>query len=270
MFLVSAGLSVSLGLMGFANLAHGALYMLGAYIGISAAGITGYWGALFLAPVAVGAIGAALYLGLLSRVTSGGSMAQVLISFGLIFVTVELVRIVWGDVALTLDPPDVLSGQLHILGISYPAYRLFIIITGAITLLALWLTVTQTNIGTALRASAENPAMARAMGVRTKRLFTLTFTFGAGLAGMAGIIAAPILSASPVMAVNILIPALIVTVVGGTGSITGTASGALIVATAETMGAALWPDISAISTYVVLAIILIRRPEGLLTTDRSH
>ena len=161
LLLISSGLSVSFGLMGFVNLAHGALYMLGAYIGITVAAKAGFWVALLAAPLAVGLLGAALYLGLLSRLR--GPMQQVLASFGLVFIAVEVVRILWGDVPLTLDRPAILTGARPVLGVDYPAYRLFIILLGLGVGGALWLAIHRSSLGAMLRASVENPAMARAI-----------------------------------------------------------------------------------------------------------
>ncbi|WBU53222.1 branched-chain amino acid ABC transporter permease [Paracoccus sp. SCSIO 75233] len=266
LFLISAGLSVSFGLMGFANLAHGALYMLGAYLGISVAAKAGFWVALIASPLIVGLTGAALHLGLLRRIAGKGPMPQVLVSFGLVFIAVELVRIVWGDVPLTLAAPEALSGTVRILGVPYPAYRVFVILTGAAVAILLWLIVHRTGIGAALRAAVENPDMARAIGIDTGRLFLGVFTLGAALAGLGGVVAVPIVSASTSMAMTALIPALIVTVIGGMGSVTGAMLGAVIVAVIEVFGAALWPDASAVLIYLALAAALIWRPQGLLAS----
>ncbi|WBU56812.1 branched-chain amino acid ABC transporter permease [Paracoccus sediminicola] len=270
LFLISAGLSVSFGLMGFVNLAHGALYMLGAYIGVSIAGGVGFWTALIVAPLAIGAIGAALHQGLLRRIAGAGPMPQVLVSFGLVFLAVEAVRIIWGDVPLTLDVPKALSGTRIILDTAYPSYRLFVILLGGAVALSLWAGMTRSHLGAAIRAAVENRDMARAIGIRTERLFLAVFTLGASLAGLGGVIAAPILSVSPSMAVTALIPALIVTVIGGLGSIPGAMLGAVIVAAIEVFGAALWPDASAVLIYAALAAALIWRPEGLLSAGRAR
>ncbi|MFD1794854.1 branched-chain amino acid ABC transporter permease [Paracoccus aurantiacus] len=270
LFLIAAGLSVSFGLMGFVNLAHGALYMLGAFIGISVAAQTGFWVALIAAPLAVSAIGALLYLCLLGRVARLGPMPQVLVSFGLVFIATELVRIVWGDIPLVLDPSAALAGRVDLAGATYPVYRLFVICIGAAMAAALWLGVNRTNLGAALRASVENPGMARAIGIRTERMFLLVFTLGAGLAGLGGVVAAPITAANPGMAVSALIPALIVTVIGGMGNIAGAALGALIVAGIEVFGAVLFPAASAVLIYAALAVALIWRPEGLLVAKGAR
>lgn len=270
LFLISAGLSVSFGLMGFVNLAHGALYMLGAYIGISVAGQAGFWAALIAAPLAVGLIGAALYLALLGRVARLGPMPQVLVSFGLVFIATEITRMIWGDIPLLLDPPAPLAGRVALPGAAYPVYRLFVIALGAGVALALWLGVTRTALGAALRAAVENRSMARAIGIDTDRLFLMVFALGAALAGLGGVVAAPVTAANPGMAVSVLVPALIVTVIGGMGSIAGAALGAAIVAVIEVFGAAFLPRAGGVLIYAALAAALIWRPEGLLQTKAAR
>lgn len=262
LLLISSGLSVSLGLMGFVNLAHGALYMLGAYIGITVAAKAGFWTALLVAPLAVGLLGGALHLVLLARLR--GPMQQVLASFGLVFIAIEVVRILWGDIALTLERPGALTGTWRVMGVDYPVYRLFVIGMGLVVGGGLWLGIQHSALGAMLRASVESPAMARAIGIDTARLFLAVFALGAALAGLAGVVATPIVSANPGMAISALIPALIVTVIGGTGSISGAILGALIVAAIEVFGAALLPDASAVLIYAALAATLIWRPQGLL------
>lgn len=263
LFIISAGLSVSLGLLGVVNLAHGALYMLGAYVAIRAASVAGFWVALLVAPIAVGALGWLIYRCFLIRAVQHGPMAQLLVSFGLIFIAVEAVRMVWGDVALTLDPPATLLGPVSVSGVAYPRYRLFVLALGATLAGLLWLVVRYTSLGATLRAAVENPSMARAIGIRTGVLFPAVFTLGAALAGLGGAIAAPIVSASPAMAVDALIPALIVTVIGGVGSVPGTIAGAVLVACLDVYGTALAPDFAAVLIYIALALTLILRPAGL-------
>lgn len=265
LFLLSVGLTVIFGLLHFVNLAHGALYMLGAYIGISAAAATGsFWWALVLSPLAVTAIGAALYFTLIERLRGAGPMNQVLVTFGLIFVFLDLVRMGWGDIALGLSAPPSLAGAAELLGVSYPAYRLFIIGLGAVVMAVLWITLARTQIGAMIRASVENEGMASALGINVPRLFFLVFCVGCALAGLAGVAAAPVFSATTGMGVSILIPTLIVVVVGGLGSLQGAILGSFVVGFIETLGAALIPDVAAVLTYVLLAAILVLRPQGLL------
>lgn len=270
LFLLSIGLTVIFGLLHFVNLAHGALYMLGAYIGISVAAATGsFWAALVLAPLAVMAIGAVLYFTLIDRLRGAGPMNQVLVTFGLIFVFLDLVRIGWGDVALGLSAPEALAGTSRILGVQYPTYRLFIIALGLGVMAALWITLARTQIGAMIRASVENGAMAAALGINVGRLFFAVFCLGCVLAGLAGVVAAPVTSATTGMGISILIPTLIVVVIGGLGSLQGAIAGSLIVGFLETFGAVLLPGVAAVLTYVLLAAVLVLRPQGLLPA-RGH
>lgn len=265
LFLLSIGLTVIFGLLHFVNLAHGALYMMGAYLGISAAAATGsYWGAFVLAPLGVTAIGAVLYFTLIERLRAAGPMNQVLVTFGLIFVFLDLVRIGWGDIALGLDAPASLSGTSDVLGVSYPTYRLFIIALGALVMAVLWVILARTQIGAMIRASVENGDMAAAMGINVGRLFFLVFCVGCALAGLAGVVAAPVFSATTGMGISILIPTLIVVVIGGLGSLQGAIVGSLIIGFIETFGAVFLPNLAAITSYLLLAAILVLRPQGLI------
>jgi len=265
LFLLSIGLTVIFGLLHFVNLAHGALYMMGAYVGVSLASLTGsYWVAFALAPVAVMAIGAVLYFALIRRLRHAGPMNQVLVTFGLIFVFLDLVRILWGDIALGIDVPAQFAGTTELAGIKYPTYRLFIFAVGAAVMAALWLILARTQVGAMIRAGVENGAMASALGINVERLFFLVFCVGCGLAGLAGIIAAPVFSATTGMGISILIPTLIVVVIGGLGSLEGAIAGSLVVGFIETVGAVFLPEVAAVSSYVLLAAILILRPQGLI------
>jgi branched-chain amino acid transport system permease protein len=265
LFLLSIGLTVIFGLLHFVNLAHGALYMMGAYLGISAAALTGsYWGAFILAPLGVTAIGALLYFTLIDRLRGAGPMNQVLVTFGLIFVFLDIARLGWGDIALGLDAPAALSGTSNLLGVSYPTYRLFIIGLGAVVMAVLWIVLARTQIGAMIRASVENGDMAAAMGINVGRLFFAVFCVGCALAGLAGVVAAPVFSATTGMGISILIPTLIVVVIGGLGSLQGAIAGSLIVGLIETVGAAFLPSFAAVASYLLLAAILVLRPQGLI------
>lgn len=265
LFLLSIGLTVIFGLMHFVNLAHGSLYMMGAFLGISAAAATGsYWGAFLLAPLGVTAIGAVLYFTLIDRLRGAGPMNQVLVTFGLIFVFLDLARLGWGDIALGLDAPAALSGASRVLGVSYPTYRLFIIALGALVMAALWIVLARTQIGAMIRASVENEEMAAALGINVGRLFFIVFCVGCALAGLAGVVAAPVFSAQTGMGISILIPTLIVVVIGGLGSLQGAIAGSLIIGFIETVGAVFLPNFAAMASYLLLAAILVLRPQGLI------
>ena len=263
LFLLSIGLTVIFGLMGFVNLAHGVLYALGAFIGWSVAAATGsYWAAFALAPVAVAAAGAALYVALIRRMRHAGHMNQVLVTFGLIFVFVDLFRIGWGEVALGLAEPALFGGRVELFGIVYPAYRLFVIALGLAVMGLLWLVLSRTPVGAMIRAGVDNEAMAACLGVDVERLFFGVFVVGCGLAGLAGVVAAPVLSIEPDMGTPILIPVLIVVVIGGLGSLKGAVAGALVVGFISTFGVVLAPQLASLLVYALLAAVLVLRPAG--------
>ena len=263
LFLLSVGLTVIFGLMHFVNLAHGSLYALGAYAAATAGAAIGFWGGLLVAPLAVAALGVVLYLVFIRRMRRAGPMAQVLVTFGLIFVMLDLTRIVWGAQALSAPVPAILDGRISILGVDYPAYRLFVIALG----LAIWgvlaLVLGRTQIGAMIRAGVDNDSMAACMGIDVERMFFVVFCVGCALAGLAGAVAAPLLSVTPDMGLQILIPTLIVIVIGGLGSLKGAIAGSLIYGVVQTFGAVLFPQVASILIYGLLAAVLILRPAGL-------
>ncbi|MCG6560335.1 branched-chain amino acid ABC transporter permease [Ruegeria sp. 1NDH52C] len=263
LFLLSIGLTVIFGLMHFVNLAHGSLYALGAYFAASLAAVGGYWMGFFLAPVAVAGVGILLYSGLIKRMRKSGPMAQVLVTFGLIFVLLDLTRIFWGDLALAIDAPALLGGRLTFLGVEYPTYRLFIIVLGLAIFGALAFVLGRTQIGAMIRAGVDNDAMAACLGINVERLFFIVFCVGCALAGLAGAVAAPLLSVTPEMGLQILIPTLIVIVIGGLGSLKGAIAGSLIYGFVQTFGAVLAPGLASVLIYALLAAVLVIKPEGL-------
>ena len=244
LFLLSAGLTLVLGIMNFVNLAHGSLYMMGAYF---AAAAFGWWGSLLLAGLF--AVPATLAMGLLlERVVLGKLYArshldQVLATFGLILLLNEVVRMVWGQSPRYMSLPPALSGTVDLFGVPYPAYRFLIIAVGLLVALTLYLVIHKTRAGMLIRAGASDPAMLSAMGVNIRLVNALVFGGGAALAGLAGFMAAPILSVQPGMGESVLILTLVVIVTGGVGSIRGAFYGALIVGTVDTLGRSLLPTL---------------------------
>ncbi len=265
LFLLAVGLSVVFGMMNFINLAHGTLYMVGAFVGFTAAARLGsFWAALVAGPAAAAALGAIFYALLLRRMQAAGAMKQVLVTFGLIFVGIDAVRLIWGDYAQTLPAPAPLSGSVHILGQVYPAYRLFIIALGLALALVLYLGLERTRLGAVVRAGVDDRATAAALGLNVERAFFAVFCLGCALAGLAGVVAAPVLEIYPGMDMTVLIPTLIVVVVGGPGRLAGAFVGALLIGMAETFGAVLIPDFASFTIYAVMALVLLFRPRGLL------
>src|ERR1051325_5074435 len=243
LFLLATGLTLVFGIMDMINLAHGSLYMVGAYLMASLTAATGsFWLALPLALVATGLIGAALEISLLRKLYERDHLTQVLATFAIILIANEVVRIIWGNQSLMLNAPAGLTGPVHLPGgMQYASYRLAIIAVGATVALLLYLLVAKTRVGMLVRAGASNREMAIAMGVNIRRLFTAVFALGAALCALAGAMLGPILAVQVGMGENILILAFVVIVIGGIGSVRGAFVGALLVGVVDTSGRAFLP-----------------------------
>jgi len=282
LFLVSAGLTLLLGIMNFVNLAHGSLYMVGAYLALAA----GQWTGNYLLGVALGLVGT-LVVGMAVEVVTlralydRDHLDQVLATFGLILFFNELVAILWGRAALFASPPSWLAGHIDLFtGSRYPAYRAAIILVGLITALILWYIVTRTRLGMLIRAGASNRTMVAALGVNIRLLYTVVFGFGAALAGLAGLMAGPIYNVQPGMGELVLIQVFVVIVIGGIGSVRGALVGAIIVGIVDTLGRAFLkplmativsapaaesagPALASMLIYLLMAVVLAFKPEGL-------
>lgn len=266
LFLIASGLTLVFGIMNFINLAHGALYMSGAF----AAAVTQQATGSFLAAIVVGMIAAAvigvvLEQAVLRRFYGRNHLDQVLATFGLILIMNEAARIIFGPTPLRMNLPDALSGSVHILpGVPYPVFRLVILGVGLAVAGALYLIIMKTRMGMWVRAGASNRAIAAAMGVNVPLVFAGLFAVGAAFAGLAGIMAAPILSVQVGMGEPILILALVVTVIGGIGSIRGAFVAALLVGIVDTFGRVmLTPALGSMVIFMLMAAILAFRPKGL-------
>ena len=269
LFLLSVGLSVVFGMMNFINLAHGALYMLGAYFALSAvSAFDSFWAALVVAPLGVALVGAALYVLLLRHMQRADPMRQVLVTFGLIFVVFDVVRMIWGRLEHIIPTPEPFSGSVTILGETYPSYRLFIIGLGVIVLLVLYLALERTRLGAVVRAAVDDRTMAEALGIHVERTFFVVFCLGCFLAGLAGVVAAPVFSIYPGMDMSVLILALIVVVLGGPGSLKGAALGSLVIGMVDTYGTVVMPELARITIYALMAAVLLVRPHGLFPVRR--
>ncbi|HEX5767253.1 MAG TPA: branched-chain amino acid ABC transporter permease [Burkholderiales bacterium] len=282
LFLLAAGLTLVFGIMDMINLAHGSLYMIGAYLMATFAEATGsFWMALPLALLATALVGAALEVSLLRKLYERDHLTQVLATFAVILIANEVVRIIWGNQSLMLNPPSGLTGPVQLPGgVQYASYRLAIIAVGICVALLLYVLVAKTRVGMLVRAGASNREMAVVMGVNIRRLFTVVFALGAALCALAGAMLGPLLAVQVGMGENILILAFVVIVIGGIGSIRGAFVGALLVGLVDTMGRALLPiafarmfspqvasnlgpSISSILIYVLMAAVLFLRPQGL-------
>ena len=264
LFLLSVGLTLIFGMLDVVNLAHGSYYMLGAYAGLTLIAAMGsFWLALLVAPLAVALIGAAVERTCLRPLYRRGPLDQVLLTFGLIYVFEDLVKWIWGGRIRSIPTPALFSSSVTVFGATIPSYRLFVIGFGLAVAVVLWALIEKTRLGAIIRAGVFDPEMTAGMGINIQRVFTGVFAFGAGLAGLSGVIAGPIQSAYPPMGASILVPALIVVVVGGLGSLKGSLVGSLIIGQAETFGKAWLPGASMLIIYVVMALILLFRPQGL-------
>ena len=271
LFVLSIGLSVVFGLMNFINLAHGTLFMVGAYLALSVVrAFESFWLALLLAPLGVALIGGVLYLVLLRHMQRADPMKQVLVTFGLIFVGIETVDIVWGSLPHIIEVPALLSGRGSVLGQVYPTYRLFIIALGVVAFLLLYLGLERTRVGAIVRAGVDDRTMVAALGIDIGRVFFLVFCLGCLLAGVAGVVAAPVLAIAPGMDMSVLILALIVVVLGGPGSLKGVALGALIIGIADTYGQVVLPELARVTIYALMALILLIKPAGLIPVRSGH
>ena len=281
LFLIASGLTLVFGIMDTINLSHGSLYMGGAYLGAAAAAATdSFLVGLASAMFGMAVIGLLLEILLLRKLYVRDHLAQVLATFALILVTNDLVRMIWGPQPLMLNPPDNLSGPVEIFGFSYPAYRLLIIGVGLAVALFLYWLVSHTRTGMWVRAGASNRAMAEALGINVRWLFTGIFALGAAFAAAAGTLLGPLLAVQVGMGESILILAFVVIVIGGIGSIRGALVGSLLVGCVDTLGRALLPSLlrevatpeiaghlgpalASIMIYLLMAGILFWRPQGL-------
>jgi branched-chain amino acid transport system permease protein len=264
LFLIAAGLSLIFGLMNVVSLAHGSFFMLGAYFGLSIFKITGsFWLALILAPIPVVALGVLMELLFLRPLYRRGHLDQVLLTFGFTFVFLDLVQTLWGRTVLRLPVPDALQGTVQIgLGV-FSAYRLCLIGFGFAIALLLWLFLERSRIGAMVRAGVDNAVMAAGLGANIPALFTGIFGLGVALAALGGIAAAPVIGLYPGMDSEILIPAFIVIVIGGMGSLRGAFVGSLLIGIADTFGKAYFQSIALFLIYLAMTAVLLIRPQGL-------
>ena len=283
LFLMSAGLTLTFGIMQVINLAHGSFYMVGAYVAATVTIRTGsFLLGLVTALLAAALAGMAVEVLILRRLYKKEHVEQVLATFGLIMFFNEMTRIIWGRQPLFMDVPSWLSGTIELIpGIPYPSYRVAVIGTGLLVALFLYLMFSRTRIGMQIRAGASNREMAGALGINIRLLYTMVFGLGTLLAGLAGVMAGPILAVEAGMGENILILTFVVIVIGGIGSVRGAFIASLMVGMVDTLGRAFLPtlfrmflstayadgvasSVASMSIYILMALILIWRPKGLL------
>lgn len=269
LFLLAIGLSVIFGLMDYLNLAHGTIYMLAAYLAYSLTQlIPSFWVALLLAPIGATAIGMLLYFLLLKHAERETHLVQVLLTVGVIYAGTDLLRIIYGDLPKGVSQPDLFNAPVNIFGVTYPSYRLFIIGLGVAVQIALYFGLERTRLGALVRAGVDDRETVETLGVNIGLVFMTVFAIGTYLAGIAGVVAAPIFGVFPGMDVSIIILVLIVVVVGGLGSLKGAILGSLLIGFADTFGKILLPEFAMVMIYLVMALVLIFRPTGLLPARR--
>jgi branched-chain amino acid transport system permease protein len=279
-FLVASGFTLVFGLMRNVNLAHGSLYLLGAYIGYTFANWTGYW----LIGVAAGMLSMAIAGVLLQifvfRRLEGDDLRQTLVTIGISIVVADLMLAVWGGNTYQFIVPEWLDGAVStpiitavksngdVVYMKYPFYRLMVLVTAIVIGLALWLTINKTKIGMMIRAGVDDRAMLAASGVNVQLVFVAVFAIGAGLAGFAGVVGGSVLSVAPGEDVRYLLASLVVVIVGGMGSVSGAAIGALLVGLAEQIGLVYFPTYGSVLTFVIMVVVLAIRPQGLMGSAR--
>jgi branched-chain amino acid transport system permease protein len=295
LFMLSSGLTLIFSMMGVLNFAHASFYMLGAYFGYTVTSLVGFWPALLLAPLMVGLLGAAFEKYCLRRVHKFGQVPELLITFGLSYIILELVQLVWGRSAVDYRVPVALDGPLFTLfGTQFPLYRAFMMAVAVLMLMAMWLLLTRTRIGLVIQAALTHPEMAQALGHNVPRIFMLVFGGGCALAGLAGVIGGNAYVTEPSMAFSVGGIIFVVVVVGGMGSLAGAFLASLLIGVGQTFAVAM--DVSLLSAlqavgvmltpatfgyallklkisqvapilpYLLLVLVLIFRPKGLLGT----
>ncbi len=266
LFFIACGLTLIFGIMRIVNFAHGVIFMLGAYVGCTAAALSGsFVAALIVAPLAVGAIGMAferVFLRPLYARRDGG--AHLLLTFGLAVVLSELVRIVWGAQPKSLATPEALLGIVMILEQPFPIYRLFLIGLGLAAGIAVWQFLERTRAGLLIRAVSQNSEMVHALGTDVALVRTAVFGFGCAMAALGGVLAAPLVTAFLGMGANVVIDAFVIVIIGGMGSFLGSIIGSVLVGFVQVFGAYYFQDLALALMYLLMLIVLVARPGGLL------
>jgi branched-chain amino acid transport system permease protein len=263
LFVVASGFTLIFGLLRIVNLAHGALYLLGGYVGFTIAMQTGSFVLGGVAAVAAAAaVGLVLSEGLL-RFVQGHDLRQVLLTLGVAFVLNDMALVLWGGDTFTVPVPDMLRGATQVFGVYYPTYRLFVLVAGMVIFAALWLLLQHTRIGALIRAGVDDAEMVEASGINIKRIFLLTFLLGAALAGFGGLLGGAFLSLYPSADAEILVFSLAVVIIGGRGSLVGVAVGSLLVGLLNTFGQVMFPELAYFVIFGPMAALLAFRPLGL-------
>ena len=264
LFLLSSGFSLIFGLMRMPNLAHGAFFMLGAYLGVTAMTASGttLWFGVIAGGVAVAVLGGLLERFIL-RALANNEQGQVLVTLGVSFIIADICLMTWGGDPINVASPEGLAGFLRYGPLVIPKYRFAVIVIAIVVAVALWLLLERTRLGAMIRAGVDDPDMARVVGIRVSRLFTIVFALGAGLAAFAGIIGGPILSVYPGLDQDMLPLALVVVILGGSGSLLGSFIGSLAIGFIYNFGQAMLPELAYFVLFLPMLLVLLFRPQGL-------
>ena len=263
LFLLSSGFSLAFGLMRIPNLAHGGFFMLGAYLGATITYFGGnFWLAVLGAGLGVGVIGI-IFERFILRQLAGNVQGQVLVTLGLSFIIADLCLLIWTGDPWTLPAPAELRPPLRYAGFAFPTFRLVVLVIALVTAVALFLLMERTRLGAMIRAGVDDPAIARVCGIKVSQLFTIVFCLGAALAAFAGVMGAPFLSVYPGLDFEMLPLALIVVILGGTGSLLGALVGSFILGFLYNFGQAMFPDLAYVILFLPMLLILVLRPQGL-------
>jgi len=263
--LLSLGLAVIFGMLNIVNFAHGALYMMGAFVAYFLLNLTGmgYWWALLIAPIAIGALGVLIERTMLQRLAGLDHLYGLLLTFGLALIIQGVFQNYFGSSGLPYEIPDLLKGGQN-LGFMYmPNYRAWVVVFSLVVCIAVWYAIEKTKLGSYLRAATENPTLVRAFGINVPLMITLTYGFGVGLAALAGVLAAPINQVRPLMGADFIIVVFAVVVIGGMGSIMGSIVTGFALGLIEGLTKYFYPEASSTVVFVIMAIVLLVKPNGL-------
>ena len=263
-FLISVGLTLIFGLLNFVNFAHGAFFLLGSYLCYTTVTLTGnFWLSLLVAPLVVGLLAWLLERSLIRRIYHLPHTFQILVTLGIALIIHAASIMLWGPVGKSVPTPDLLRGIVRLGNFAYPQYRLFLIGFAALVAVALWLLLERTRFGALVRAGSESTETVSLLGTNIFRLFSITFALGVALAGLAGVLSAPLRGANPFLGPEILGVAFVVVVIGGMGSFGGALAAGLMVGVVQSLMASLWPQGSSLMIYAAMAVVILLRPYGL-------
>jgi branched-chain amino acid transport system permease protein len=263
LFLIASGLNIIFGMMGILNMAHTAFFMLAAYFCYAVVGLTGnFWLGLALAPAFTALLGVVMERLFLRRVA--GHMSELILTMGISFVIVAAIKKIWGTESLPLQMPEILQGMVNIVGVSYPVYRLFVIGLALVILVFMMLLLYRTRLGKIVRAAVSDRDMVNALGININKIFTGTFVVASAFAGLGGALNAPLIMVGPYMGFDMLLLAFITVIVGGLGSIKGTALSAILIGQVISVGGTIWGPLAYVAPFIAMFIVILVKPTGLM------